>query len=226
MNKLRFFFQVLLYLPWSIYFCIRCLPFKQAMKLPVLLYKPKLRLDGGRVRIVGDIFPGMIRMGFPYVSIYPSSGIRIENHGSIVFNGSCHIGNGSAISTGKEGQIYFGNNFGATAAVKLICYDSITFGNDTLIGWESIICDSDLHEYETSAGVSQLTAPIVIGNNNWFAMQCIALKGSRTEDDCIFAARSLVNRDLTEYGNAVMFAGTPARPVRKGVRRILENHSN
>ena len=50
----------------------------------------------------------MIKLGFPQVSLYPDSGMVFENHGgTIVFHGSCRIGNNSAISVGPKALVDF-----------------------------------------------------------------------------------------------------------------------
>ena len=95
----------------SVYFNFHYLPFSQAIKMPILLYKPKLLKLKGDIKIgEGKIKFGMIRLGFPTVSLYPNTGIVYENHGgTIVFNGKCTIGNNSAISIGSKGCVEFGS---------------------------------------------------------------------------------------------------------------------
>ena len=108
----------------TIYFNFHYLPFKQACRLPILLCKPKLVRCKGVVSIESDnIRFGMIRLGFMRIHLFPNSGIVWENQGGkIVFHGSCHIGNASAIVVGKTGNIVLGNNFMATSALKMLSY--------------------------------------------------------------------------------------------------------
>lgn len=124
-------------LPYSIYFNFHYLPFRQAVKLPILLYKPKLLKLKGIVKIGGGkISTGMIRLGFPTVSLFPNSGITFENQGgSILFHGKCSIGNNSAISIGRKGFVEFGNDFKSTTSLRLTSYDKITFGDRVRLGW-------------------------------------------------------------------------------------------
>ena len=87
----------------SIYFNFHYLPFKTAIRLPILLYMPNFLELQGNVKIGGGkVKYGMIRLGFPTVSLYPNTGITIENHGgTITFNGKCSIGNNSYICFGS-----------------------------------------------------------------------------------------------------------------------------
>ncbi len=39
------------YLPWTVWFNFRYLPLRQAVRLPILLRKPRLLRCGGRIRI-------------------------------------------------------------------------------------------------------------------------------------------------------------------------------
>lgn len=53
MSQISLLFQVLRFLPWTLKFNFHYLPFKQAIKLPILLYKPKLLTLKGIIRISG-----------------------------------------------------------------------------------------------------------------------------------------------------------------------------
>jgi acetyltransferase-like isoleucine patch superfamily enzyme len=195
-----------------IYFNFKYLPFKQAIKLPILLYKPKLINTKGQVLIEAKrVYTGMIRLGINTVSVYPNNGIIWENNGGeSVFKGPCHIGNSSAISIGKHGKIIWGNDFLANAAFKICSYKEISFGDDVQIGWENTFLDTDFHaltDIHTSKHKSAI-APIIIGNNNWFGLKCLVLKGTQTSDYCTVGAYSLLNKKYL-YEKYSVIAGNP-----------------
>lgn len=80
--------RILRYILHSVFFNFHYLPFHEAVKLPILLYKPKLLKLKGTIKIKQEdkIGFGMIRLGFPEVSLYPNTGIVFENYGgTIVF---------------------------------------------------------------------------------------------------------------------------------------------
>lgn len=126
MKKLRMLSVYIPYLPKIIYFNFHYLPFSQAMKLPILLYKPTFKCLGGTISISTDpdskLKFGMIRLGDNRVSIYPNTGIMLELRGNVTFHGSCNIGNNSYISTWENSHIDFGDNFCSTTSLKLVCY--------------------------------------------------------------------------------------------------------
>ena len=172
----------------SVYFNFHYLPFKQAIKLPILLYRPKLLVLKGTVKIVGgQIYYGMIRLGYPSVSLYPNNGITIENHGgTILFNGDCVIGNNSYISIGPKGFVEFGNKFSASTTLRLASYDKIIFRDRVRLGWNTLIIDTDFHKLtKLSGGYSRGHAPVIIGSNNWFGNGCRMMKKTTTPDYCV-----------------------------------------
>ncbi len=216
-NKLKLIFQIIRFLPWTIYFNFHYLPFKQALKLPIVLYKPKLLCCKVKIRINGRVRFAMIKLGFYKVSLYPNTGIRWENKGSVIFNGWSIIGHASNISVGKTGTLRIGSGFRATCSLKLACYNKIDFGDNVLIGWDCTFTDTDFHSLHSTTGKTKAFGEIRIGNNNWIAMQTLCLKGGGTANYSVIGARSLVNTDFTKQGQKVLIIGNPARIVKTGI---------
>lgn len=205
------------YLLHSVFFNFYYLPFKQAIKLPIILYNPVFFSLKGKMKIdSNNISPGMIRLGLGGVSIFPDiMGIHYENHGGvIVFKGKCEIGSSSSISIGKDAIIVFGENFKATYGCKIVSYSQIIFGDNVLVGWDCLFVDSDFHVmYDASTDtMTQSRYPIHIGNNNWFAMKCTILKGTSTPDFCTVGASSLLNKKYILEPRCFL-AGNPAKLI-------------
>lgn len=194
------------------------------MFLPILLYKPKLLKMKGKVSInTNSVRTGMVRLGDYRVSIYPNSGFVWENHGgTVIFNGKCNVGNASAVSVGKNGELIFGSDFQATAGLKIACYHKISFGENVLIGWSNIFIDNDFHKIKKLNSHSSNIAygEIKIGNENWFGLRCTTMKGAETPDYTIVAGNSVINKryDIPEYS---LIAGSPAKLKFTGVYRDL-----
>lgn len=166
---------------YSLYFNFHYLPLKQAIKLPIILYKPKLLKCKGKIQILGNVKTGMIQLGKYTVSLYPNSGIVFENHGgSIIFNGKCNIGNNSAISIGEKGELIIGDSFSATTSLKLVAYHSIEFKKNVLCGWDCLFMDTDFHQltFTDSNSLPKAYDKISIGENCWFALKCTVMKGT------------------------------------------------
>lgn len=154
--KLCRLFRVFRSLPYSIWFNFHYLPFGQAVRLPILLYKPTLKKCAGRVILEGKAYPGRVRLGFPNVPIYPNNGIMWENSGTVKFEGRCSIGNSSYISVGRFGNLVLGDKFVATTALRLICFHAIEFGEQVLVGWDNLFCDTDFHKIKGGGFLTEL----------------------------------------------------------------------
>ncbi len=90
-KKIRRYLQELRYILPTLYFNFHYLPFRQAARLSIVLYKPHLLACKGKIRLEpedGHIHHGMIRLGFLNSSIYPNNGITWENKGgTVIFRG-------------------------------------------------------------------------------------------------------------------------------------------
>lgn len=85
------------------------LPFKQALKIPILLYRAKVNFrGGGRILIdASDISFGMIKLGIKHESGVISKGFCLDNRGLITFMGAGVMGNGSVVAVKERGHMSF-----------------------------------------------------------------------------------------------------------------------
>lgn len=218
---------MLRYLFSSIHINFHYLPFRQAIHLPILVYRPKFEHLGGRIIIQtpdGEVKRGMIRLGRHLVSIYGNHGIMIENNGTIIFHGDCELASGTKLSVGEYGVLEFGDKSRASAEVKIICTNSIKVGTDVGIGWETVIMDTDFHQLTTTDG-SPMPVPVMpvnIGSQTWIASRCRIMKGTVIPPKCVVASGSMLNRryDIPECS---LLAGAPATVIRNNIWRNREN---
>lgn len=198
-KKLKLLFSYLPCLPKIIWFNFHYLPWRQAVKLPIFLYRGKIHRAKGMVTILGPVTTGMIRLGERASGLYPNSGFVWENDGGgILFAGKCFIGNASGISIGEHARVEFGKGFGATTALKLISSHRIEFGQNVLIGWDTIIMDSDFHRMK-NRGTGEYTkgyAPVHIGANCWIGCRCTILKGTVLPAYCTLAAGTTIGKRI------------------------------
>ena len=220
MNSICLYLRMLL--P-SLWFNLKYLPFKQAIKLPILLYKPTfLRLKGTVVIESDDIRFGMIKLGLFTSAVYPNSGITIRNDGILLFKGKCHIGNDTYIICGKHGKIVFGDDFRITGGVKMVSECGMTFGKHTRFGWGGVAIDTNFHPlYDIEKKkFKRAFGPINIGDNNWFGMNCLIMPGVATPEYCIFGARTIVTRG-GQYESYCVHGGSPVKVLSRNVMRII-----
>ena len=212
----------------SIYFNFHYLPLSQAVRLPIIFYKPKFGELKGTVMInteSGGIKMGMIKLGVNTVSIYPNNGFFFENHGgTMIFNGVCTIGNSSAISIGNRGYLSFGTNFSATTTMKIACYNQITFNENVLVGWDTLFMDTDFHRLtKVSGGYTKGYGVIEIGSNNWIANGCKIMKNTRTPNNSVISSSTLICDDLSSYPEQSIFKNKKEYDVKIGYWRNFKD---
>ena len=205
----------------TVLFNFRNLPFNQAVKLPIWVYKMDCISQKGCIVIDSEhIFRGMIQLGFPRAATYPNTGIIWRNNGKVIFRGRCIIGNDCYVIVGEKGTLTFGNNFIVNCGMKLVSECSITFGNDTLLGWSVTCMDTNFHPLfdVEKKSFKRAFSPIVIGNNNWFGSQCYIMHGVITPDNCTFGACSVVTRS-GHFESYCVHGGNPLRVLSRNVMR-------
>lgn len=217
--------SVLRYIHRTICFNFRHLPLRQAIKLPIWLYRPYIKSCEGCITLTGGgIKTGMIRLGFNMVSIYPRNGIMIENRGSIVFQGRCSIGNDSYISVGNHSQIVFGGDFTATASFRIASYDGITFGNKVSIGWNCMFIDSDFHRLTRCDGKNvKAYGKIQVGNNVWFGNNCIVMKNTIIPDYITVAAGTMLTQPMAVPERSVVGNSRNVETLQTGIWRNFDD---
>jgi acetyltransferase-like isoleucine patch superfamily enzyme len=218
-------FQELRYILPTLYFNFHYLPFRQAVRLPIVLYKPHLVKCKGRVvlsPVDGRIRHGMVQMGFYITKVYPNSGVMWENNGgTVVFRGSVIMGNDTYLSFGESTTADFGDDFRSSAAMKIVSTKGIAFGAHDRVGWGCLFLDSNMHPLYDMEKKENLPdgGPIAIGEYNWFAADCKIMHSVTTPERCIFGMGTTVTRGCVKKPYCVM-GGSPVRVLRENVMRL------
>lgn len=214
-------------LPYSIWFNFHYFPFKQAWKLPIMLYKPRLLKCEGSIEIRSDkIKTGMIALGKNIVSLYPNSGVTIEikGGGRMIFEGKCSVGNNSAISVANKGCLKFGEDFSSSTSLKIACYHSMEFGDHVRVGWDCLFMDTDFHKMtKVAGGYSKGYGPIKIGKNNWIATKCHVMKHTSTPDYCIVSACTKLSGKVDAPEYSIVGNETSVKVLRTGIWRNVDD---
>ena len=130
----------------------------------------------------------------------------------------CRFGEGAYISThvnlmnGPE-NIEIGQNTSLTDHTRLDGRGGISIGDNTLIGFETIIITMS-HNYDRldipirNQGMRK--APVKIGNDAWIGCRVIIMPGVVIGDHAIIGAGSVVTKDVPEKAIVV---GAPAKVI-------------
>ena len=110
-------------------------------------------------------------------------------------------------------MITIGNNCGFSG-VTIGCYESITIGNNVMVGANVIITDFDWHN--TSAlkrsEISRNSKRVVIEDNVFIGVNSVIWKGVRIGKNSVIGANSMVVSDIASNSIAV---GNPCRAVKE-----------
>ena len=129
------------------------------------------------------------------------------------------------IHLGKSGNLIFGNNFGATAALKLIAYHHIEFMENVLVGWDAIIMDTDFHRMRNreTGTFTKGYAPVLIGRNCWIGCRCTILKGTHLPAYCTLAAGTTIGKKIDGEGYKIISNTSELKIVKENYYRELGN---
>ena len=203
------------------------LPLKQAIYLPIYIYtKTTFRSLEGKIIIKGKVYPNMIHIGDNTRYVTTSRPLSIWTiNGTIVFEGKMNFYYGTYVYVAKNAVLTFGTNgtfLGCDS--KIICFESIKIGNHVEITWENQIYDTSFH-YVTRDNryTKSLTKFVVIEDNVWIGNRSTICNGAIIPSYSIIASNSLINKDMTHYGEYCMYAGVPGDMKYNNIKRIYDS---
>lgn len=129
-----------------------------------------------------------------------SSRITILNKGKMTLGKNLRIIEQSSISVLKEGTLVLGDNVSLGGNNRIVCHDSITIGDGTIMGPNVCIYDHD-HLFNSESGVDRYqykTSEISIGRKCWIGADVIILRGTHIGDRCLIAAGSVVKGNIPD----------------------------
>lgn len=218
LKKVKKIFLMLISLPKTIYFNMKCFDIKTAIKLPVLvsydtkfgkLYKNRIKLNNFSNKTYH------VKYGFGGSSHIPKkskSYISIGKHAHIEFNGDARFGEGTILRC-DHGNLNIGEKFCAGKNCVINCEYSITIGDDVLLGWDIYIRDTDGHAVLIDGILSEPQKEVIIGNHVWIGSFVHILKGASIGNDSIVAWRSCVLAPINK--DNVLIGGYPAKVLRE-----------
>jgi acetyltransferase-like isoleucine patch superfamily enzyme len=114
------------------------------------------------------------------------------------------------LTAGPSGQIEIGDFVMVNYGVEIFAAQSVTIGDNSMIGDLAAIYDTDFHAVEEGADIG--VAPVRIGRNVWIGRLAIVLPGVSIGDNAVVAAGSVVTKDVPPR---TLVGGNPARVLRE-----------
>lgn len=197
------------------------LPFKEAIKFPILVHQ------GTRIEEMGIIkFNCPIRRGILVIGkrmFYRGQDTVIINRGTIEIDGNCEIMGGATIHVLRNcSKLHIGNNVMISECVRFLVDTEVSIGNYTRIAFGCLIIDSEFHfTLNLNDGkVSTTRYPIHIGQYNWIGNSSTIKKGTVTPDYTIISNGSMLTKDYSDIPQYSLLLGSPAKLKTSGIRRI------
>lgn len=203
--------SILLHIPRSIYYNIKLLDFKIALRCPIFIHNSVKVNIGKNARIVinQNIHSGMVKLGFNTTNFYDpafdKSVFTILGEWNI--NGSVTIGPKSRISIGKNVLLKTWNLW-ITGGILLIVRKKIQLGNNSVLSWNITMMDHDAHGiFDNDGNRTNIEKDIIIGDRVWIGCNSMILKGTHLSNDIVVGANSLVCKKVKESN--IVLAGSP-----------------
>lgn len=216
--------------PWrTVYFCLRTMPLRVAVKLPVFIYG-RVRLFGlnGRVEFEGTpVKTGMVKIGINSESfgLFDHSGfVQLGSPGArLVFEGPAMVSVNCKLRV-VSGTLRMGAFAYLGEGIRVVVNgSSVSVGAYCRIAYETVIMNSGFHHVWNSnrQSVTRTTRPVTIGDYCWIGNRTSISPGAALKHHSIVCAGSLVNKDFTAAeGEYQMLGGSPAKVIGCGFHRV------
>lgn len=187
----------------TIRFNLKYFSFRSIFKPKVLIARNvKLSRLKGKVIIPKKSFG---HIGFSTNPLYKGkkSKTLFFNDGIIEIRGHFCISEGTSISILKDARLTIGDNVHISQMVQIECHKEIFIGNETIIGWDTLIMDSDSHSIIENGVVINQNCKIVIEDNCWICCRCMLLKGAVLPFGSVLAAGSIYTKNNNTFNNSI-----------------------
>ena len=162
---------------------------------------------------------GLCLHGVPFVFRFPSAKIEFGSDVSINSNFLSNLlglYQRTIIVAKGKGKVKIGDRVGISGAT-IYAWDSIEIGDDTRIGANVKIVDTDFHPVDPEERIkgnndAAGTRPIKIGKNVFIGMNSLILKGTILGDNCVVGGGTVVSG---QFEDNCVIVGNPSRVIKK-----------
>ena len=204
---------------YSLLFCLRYLPFRQAIHIPVLIH-PSVRIENlhrGTINFVGEIKSSMLVLGFPGTVGQSNCKtlLSIEHGGRLIVSENVQMARGTRIIIGNQGVMQIGEHFWCTGDCFFNCTTKISIGDNNMYGWNISFNTTDGHHVYDNGVMKPMEGDITISNHVWIASNCHIAKNTFIADDCVVAQQSLVGKRFEQP--KCLIGGIPAKLLKDNI---------
>ncbi len=204
---------------YSLFFCLRYLPFREAIKIPIMVHPDGLKVGKmrrGQIVFSSPVHRAMVVMGFTGSEGRDTRKSLLTIHEG----GKLTLGSGVTFTRGTQmvingGEVKIGNGFFCNADCFFTCNDSITIGEHCLFGWNIDLNTTDGHKVNIDGEWRNPTGAISMGDHVWVCSDSHISKNVTIANGCVVAQRSLVNKSCLTPNTLI--GGMPAREIRHNI---------
>lgn len=189
----------------SVWVNFYCLPFKQAIKFPILLARG-VRISyihRGAIQFANnqDVKQGGVRIGFQDLewSYDKKSVLNIKGRLIIKGNGYHSFSPGLSLAIAPGAVMEIGNNFSCSHNTRFTIFKSLVIGDNNMWSFDNLIMDTDAHYIFNEKGeMISHNAGITFGDHVWLGCRNAILKGATIPDGSIIGAGGVVTKSLAK----------------------------
>lgn len=219
MNMLMMYVTLIIDKLYSLWFCMKCFSFSEAVKIPVnISHKVSVEnVHKGCIVFDRPIRGNMLYVGHQGASLIAdqSGVINIDKGCTLIIKGHARMAQGIRLWIEDGAVVTLGDNFYCNKNCVVRANRNITIGKDVLLGWNIEMNTTDGHLLYEGGRVKENSAPIMIGDKVWIASYAIVSKGAVIGNKCVVAQRSVVTNAFEKDG--VLLGGTPAKVIKENV---------
>lgn len=219
--------EVITSIPRSLLFCLRTLPFIQAIHIPIIIGSKvsfKGKLYRGLIEIKSkQLKAGMIKLGIGggsfNISGNASSFFQMSEKARLIFDGRCEFRKGFRMMINKNGIIEFGNHSTFNSNALISSNTFIKFGDYFCGGWNVTVIDWDGHDIKDCNTNEPINSPkpIIFGKGCWLSAYSTVMKGVHLADETIVPYGTILTKSCNQV--CCIFGGSPNRILKENVYR-------
>lgn len=152
-----------------------------------------------KIMIYKLAYKGRLRIG-GFVKLSRNATLRVIGDGRIKLGSGCSVSSNARVSAVNGGTITIGNNTGIGYNNLVVSRESISIGDNVMLGPGVCIYDHD-HVYKTKEimrNAGYTTTPVIIEDNVWIGANAVILKGSRIGKNSVIAAGTVVKGEIPD----------------------------
>lgn len=206
MDKLYKLIQIAIFK--SIWVNFYCLPFKQAIKFPILLARG-VRISHIHRRSIQftdnqenrKMFKGGVRIGFQDLEWSYNKKSVLNIKGTLIIKGSGYhsFSPGLSLAIAPGAVMEIGNNFSCSHNTRFTIFKSLVIGNNNMWSFDNLIMDTDAHYiFDEKGEMISKNARITFGDHVWLGCRNTILKGATIPDGSIIGAGGVVTKSLAK----------------------------